>query len=441
MNIEKSDNSWKQKFFIFFLFFILTYIQTKYVWFYYDDYGYAKLYFKIGTDQFSNDINLTNIIGYLKWHYLHWGGRVVFIFFLILALQLGVSGFMLVNAVILAFILTVTFFIIKYYLYKRNLKSNNVVLFLTIAGVWLFLPRVTYVSSIFWGSAVSLYAWPLAFLLTGLKILQNVQEEKSFFKYILVCICFFMSGISHEFIGGMAIILLSILLIKEQKYRNTYIYIVLLFTILGYVFLLLAPGNFARRGDFGLMQMIENIPERTLYILQGIFISTYGIIFSICCFITIKYKYYKLAWLKNLYPLFIVILFPFSFFYVVWQTGRQMFFPSMFFLGLIFIIILTVFFSNSKKIYLYLFTSASIIVFYSTILYQYKENYNILVINDKNLQSCNNEIIFYKMPYPHHCEGMPYMSGKSYLEPLIRKYYNIDKNTKIIYKDYINNIE
>ena len=63
MNIEKSDNSWKQKFFIFFLFFILTYIQTKYVWFYYDDYGYAKLYFKIGTDQFSNDINLTNIIG------------------------------------------------------------------------------------------------------------------------------------------------------------------------------------------------------------------------------------------------------------------------------------------------------------------------------------------------------------------------------------------
>ena len=249
-----------------------------------------------------------------------------------------------------------------------------------------------------------------------------------------------MSGVSHEFIGGMSIILLCILLINKQDYRNKYTYIILIFAIIGYIFLLLAPGNFARRGDFGLMQMIANVPERTLYILKGIFISTYGIIFSICCFVIIKYKYYETVWLKNIYPIFIVILFPFSFFYVVWQTGRQMFFPSIFFIGLVFIVVLTVFFSNSRKIYLCLFVFVSAVMFCSTVLYQYKANYDVLLINDKNLQLKNNkEIIFYKMPYPNHCEGMPYMPGKTYLEPLIRKYYDIDKDTKIIYKDYKNN--
>ena len=62
---------------------IYVVIQHAFVWMYFDDYGYASITY-LG-DQFNatggTDFSFLDILGFLKYHYLHWGGRIVGFFF------------------------------------------------------------------------------------------------------------------------------------------------------------------------------------------------------------------------------------------------------------------------------------------------------------------------------------------------------------------------
>lgn len=62
---------------IFILYLMFIYFQHQFVFMYFDDYGYASLSYGAIVGNGGTNYNLNDIIKYLFWHYVNWGGRIV----------------------------------------------------------------------------------------------------------------------------------------------------------------------------------------------------------------------------------------------------------------------------------------------------------------------------------------------------------------------------
>lgn len=96
--IAKYTTKYAENTIILLLLFGITYMQYRYIGFYHDDYGYASISY--GLNSSFGEATFGNILRYLWWHYLTIGGRVLYFFFAIAAMQLGMSGFMLLQSII-----------------------------------------------------------------------------------------------------------------------------------------------------------------------------------------------------------------------------------------------------------------------------------------------------------------------------------------------------
>ena len=56
-----------------------------------DDYGYGSLTYAVSVPHHGTEWTVADLFAYLKLHYLHWGGRVLFFALLIPALRIGVG--------------------------------------------------------------------------------------------------------------------------------------------------------------------------------------------------------------------------------------------------------------------------------------------------------------------------------------------------------------
>lgn len=228
-------------------------IQHQYVFMSFDDYGYASLSYGWTDNTAGMNYRAGDILQFLKWHYLNWGGRVLYFFFEIAVFKLGKAALIqVVQAVIIIMISILSGKIVAEEIKCEGWQSIS--LCLILYGT-LCLRSVR--DSVYWYSASVSYVWPLLPLLgcIWLTILRR-RKETRLRKWAAVLLAF-MAAFSQEqtsvlIIVWSAMCILSVCLEQRQENEKIHIpgYLILMgiSAVAGGAITIMAPGNFVRAG-------------------------------------------------------------------------------------------------------------------------------------------------------------------------------------------------
>ena len=223
---------------IFIVFLLFQLVHHSFVWLYHDDYGYLSLHYGYSGGTEGMSYNLFDIFKYLQWHYLNWGGRVLFFFFFIVINKLG--GITLLK-IIQSLIITGIFY--ETYLIVRGKNKDSIILALSTILMWGTFSIWVLNDGVFWFTASVLYTWPIFFFLFGILLTENlICIKNSKIKVFLQIIVFFIAACSQE---QIAILVITYCLIS-YLYKKKINFIILLSSILGGLIEIFAPGNFIR---------------------------------------------------------------------------------------------------------------------------------------------------------------------------------------------------
>lgn len=194
--------------------------------------------------------NILDIINSQITHYFNWGGRSVVHFLAQLFLLIGKPIFNIINSIAyIAFILLI-------YHHRNNIKSYNSILFVFInLLVWFFIP--TFGQTILWLTGSCNYLWGSLLILCMLVIYRKHYIKKCVKDNIINCILIFLLGIlagwtNENTAAGMIVIIISYLFLYKRNYYviPKWSIIGLIGSIIGFVVMILAPGNFIRADYF-----------------------------------------------------------------------------------------------------------------------------------------------------------------------------------------------
>lgn len=247
---------------------VMLYLQHRYMYMYFDDYGYASLTY--GNDQYYNNgvLTIPNLFRYLLWHYMNWGGRIVCFFFEICLLNLGVNAARIVQAVLIAGSIVCSALLLK----PKAKKQYLVAVFLLLACYFSWSLEI-YRDGIFWFSASISYVWPICPFFVAILLQRRYFEKGQLRNAILGALFFFLAAFSQEQVAVMVIVynlLVCIYCFLVQKKRAASNFVFLIFAVLGGGIEILAPGNFTRAVDpryaeFQALSLpekiLQNIPE------------------------------------------------------------------------------------------------------------------------------------------------------------------------------------
>lgn len=216
-------------------------VLHKQVFLYFDDYGYASLSYGYNVGTSGLHYGLVDVLKYLGWHYFNWGGRILYFFFEIYSLKIGLGFMQYFQALIIWGI-----GLVSYLLAKENEESN---FFKAAVAVFMFgtLGLLVLNKGIFWFTASVLYIWPLfpLFILVYIR-----RYLKTFNRVTVVCgiVVAFLAAFSYEQIAVLTVtyILVSFVIERIQGRWKKHDWGMLAAAIVGGMLELLAPGNFIR---------------------------------------------------------------------------------------------------------------------------------------------------------------------------------------------------
>lgn len=250
-----------------------------------DDYSYS-----LGLD--DTKINsFMDIINYQWWHYFNWGGRSVAHTIAQFLLLFPKTIFNIINPLIY------TCLIYLIYLHaKGNKESNPLFLLLIHLGLWFLLP--VFGQTCLWLVGSCNYLWTSVIILWFLWIYRNKESNPSIIKLIGIFILGFLAGWTNENTSaGLIVILLGYIIMqkvcsKKEKIQKIQI-VGLIGTILGFLVMILAPGNFVRTtafqdNSFFLVKIIKRAIDMT--ITAGNYLLPIVIILVIALSIKIYHK-------------------------------------------------------------------------------------------------------------------------------------------------------
>ncbi|MEA4911711.1 MAG: DUF6056 family protein [Oscillospiraceae bacterium] len=257
---------------VFFIFFVFVLVQLSFVFLYADDYGYLSLsemsaYPGVDGAQFT----LPQLIGFLRLHYLTWGGRVLWFFIMICLLRLGLWPARLALALGIALVFYLAWQIC---LDNAHRTVGSAAAFCSLYGL-LQLRLIS--DGVFWFSAAYFYVLPLAVVLYAVSVcLRAVRGEKpSRSARVFSFICAFAGGWSQEHVAaaflGMLGVLFLFCLFRDRCFsaRARDVFLTGLFAAAGAAILLLAPGNGARLLEIS-GYYPDGLIERVLFGLRNI---------------------------------------------------------------------------------------------------------------------------------------------------------------------------
>lgn len=253
---------------IFILYFLVIYFQHQFIYMYFDDYGYASLTYGEFIGKGGTNYNINDIIKYLTWHYINWGGRILPFFSEIISLKCGLWCIRIVQSLIIWGI-----GVCSYFLIKGGRHRDNIFKALIIVGAYFTIGMHAVVTGLFWYTACAVYVWFLLPFFLAL-CLYKYRKNRGYFTDIVLGILFIIAACSYEQIAVLIIIyqLMSMLVSKvvfREKWCRTE-YIMLAAAIIGGMLEILAPGNYVRANsalytDFYaqniLIRTIRNIPK------------------------------------------------------------------------------------------------------------------------------------------------------------------------------------
>lgn len=207
-----------------------------------DDYSYS-----FGVD--GRIHNLFDIIERQIQHYFSWGGRSVAHTIAQIFLMFPKFLFNISNAVLYTLVIYLMYFLAK------PMKSDDHYLLILLIhfALWFLLP--TFGQNCLWLIGSCNYLWTTALMLLMLSIYKRCSErEDSIFFILGMFLLGLLSGWTNEnAAAGFLVIIIGVLFIK--KYRDNKVLFSweisgLIGSILGFIILILAPGNFKRAQVF-----------------------------------------------------------------------------------------------------------------------------------------------------------------------------------------------
>ncbi|WP_242834382.1 DUF6056 family protein [Butyrivibrio sp. FC2001] len=232
--------------------FIFLLVQNSFIWLYFDDYGYASLTY-LGSDfnrTGGTGYSFGQLLGFLQYHYLHWGGRVTGFFMEILAMKHSVWVIRIIQAVLTLCLLLFSYKIVCFDNNRKWEASFIIIAFFFLMGI----------STVNWGtmwfSASVAYLWSAAFFVIAvylqLKLLQDdFDNNKNRTACAILCTCLFALAASMHEQSSVAVICYVFLtdivyyLLERNKIKAENIWR-MFFSIVGGAFCIMAPGNIER---------------------------------------------------------------------------------------------------------------------------------------------------------------------------------------------------
>ena len=255
---------------IFSIFFIFVFIQHQFLWLYFDDYGYASLSYAYKVNGVHGlNYGLPEIFKFLGGHYNVWGGRILFYGIEISLLKMGLPFYRLFQSLAITVI-----FVYAYLIIKQYIKDEKTKVYLSLVLVILYgtLSIGVISTGIFWISASISYLVPFAFFLPFIYYLDkyhNYEFGKKMVKilaFIGLAVLVFISSFSQEQLSSVVISYIIIYTIynalKSKKIDKENI-ILCVVSLIGFLIMMLAPGNSAR--------MDENTSFYSLSLIDKVF--------------------------------------------------------------------------------------------------------------------------------------------------------------------------
>ena len=245
-----------------------------------DDYTYMYKY-----DNFERIKNISDIFFSMKDHYFLWGGRVLAHSLASVFLLLPKNIFNICNS-----IMYTIFIYLIYLIGRRNNKDNYNYLFIIHLLIWFI--NISFGEVTLWLTGSCNYLWTSVIILLFLYLFH--KENKN---VIIFSILGILAGMCNENFSLSIIFVCILFVIFNKNYRNKNNYIGIIFLIIGYLFLFLAPGNFIR-ASAGVNNIIT-ITQKTLYLIK---VFSLLIIFILL----LSYVLYKKNKLKKDYLIYIL---------------------------------------------------------------------------------------------------------------------------------------
>ena len=249
---------------------LLLLLQHSVVHMYFDDFGNASLSYATTVENvIKTNYTFKQLFDEAIYTYFNFGGRILYGMIVTLLLKNGIKPFMMTQAfVVLGIIYMISSIVTK------MTKKDSVIYPISCMILYMLLDITILRHGIYWASASILYLWPLLPMFALINYYMNttkkISENKkvNYLKYILINIPLIIFTVfSQEQIGVALISFLCIYIIfdhlkKEKKYLK-YDLFTLNFSIITYLFLFLAPGNWARMDsnnpEFAKMSFFQKI--------------------------------------------------------------------------------------------------------------------------------------------------------------------------------------
>lgn len=284
------------------VFSLLILIQNQYIYMYFDDWGYASLSYGWTGNEVGMSYGLKDIFDFLSWHYMNWGGRILYFFFEIVILHWGgITAIHIIQAIIIILIGIVVGKIVA-----ENNKTNVLACVALALILYGTMQIKTLKDGVYWYSASVLYVWPLLPLFLCIYLYAKNQKKEIKGRNILCILLAFLAAFSQE---QLAVVMISFTFFSviemwcEKKQVPGYVIGMCISSFIGGTLTIFAPGNFKRTGIYpefyGENFLVRTIKNVGLLINSnvGAYNWVFVFIFTFFCGITmvVYFKSKKLA--------------------------------------------------------------------------------------------------------------------------------------------------
>lgn len=216
-----------------------------------DDYSYS-----LNVDDSKID-NIMDVLNYQWWHYFNWGGRTV--------AHTIAQVFLLLPKIIFNIINPLVYVGIIYLIYQqakgKTQEDKPEILLLIHLALWFLLP--TYGQTCIWLIGSCNYLWTTVIILFFVSRFRNFEQQKdSIIKIIAMFLLGVIAGWTNENTSfGMLVIICGFLFVQKKSKQKIHKWEIsgLIGAILGFLILILAPGNFERA---------EKLSDRTFIVIK-----------------------------------------------------------------------------------------------------------------------------------------------------------------------------
>lgn len=274
-----------------------------------DDFIYKYIFKGYHMTEEPTEIkNINDLLLSTKNQYNMWGGRIVAQIILQLSMIVDKSIFNVLN--------TLSFLLLGLLIYLNAIglgKIKPLYLAFIYLGIWFFVPG--FGITLLWVAGSANYLWTmnvmLIFILPYRIYLDNQNDKYNVFKIIFTILLGIISGMCNEN-TSIAIVILSLLYIIVYKKKGLKIHIWSIVgsisSFIGYVLLIIAPGNVVRSyGNVLPNNLIEVFTRIKTVVIEFIDCSGGLIVIAIGLYIIVFSLYKKKLTITNIYIIACVI--------------------------------------------------------------------------------------------------------------------------------------